>query len=197
MMLLVAGLLMAGCSLFDDFSDEIPVGLSFYTGCPVAFYFMDEDGEELVDPTDPDTFPLAFSTRVKIISSGKQDFSVFETEENGSPLIRYNDNTNSLWKDPEQQRWTFRTWLWGRTKEPDYTMYVYVGSQEDSLSVSYKYLQAGDPGYENLPAGSKWGVEILSMRYNGVEVYKGNENGKVFIEKPSHSGETVVHVGSI
>ena len=193
----LALLLTAGCSLFNEFTDEIPEGYTFYTGCPVSFFFVDEEGTDLVDPSDSSTYPVAFPGQMRILSMKELDFSIYETEEDGSPLIMYNDNTNSLWKDPEQQRWSFRTWLWGVTKEKDYRMYVYYGSQEDSLTVSYKYLKAGDPGSEKLPAGSSWGVEILSMRYNDVEVYVGNENGKAFIEKPSQGGETVVHVGSI
>ena len=39
-------------------------------------------------------------------------------------------------------------------------------------------------------------VQITSVKYNGVEVFEGNENGKVFVRKPSQ-GETTVTVGSL
>ena len=61
----------------------------------------------------------------------------------------------------------------------------------DSLKVKYKYVTGkDDPNLEGT-----WGVNVTSLRYGDVEVLEGNENGKVFIVKPSH-GETTVKVGS-
>ena len=190
-------LLTAGCNIFETPTNTIPEGLLFYTDCPVSFYFVDEEGKDLVDPQDHSTFPLAYPGRINRQSPTDEGFSVTESQQGGSPAYLYNDNSNYLWKDSEENLWCFLTWVWGRTLDQEFKTYIYVAGQEDSLKVSFKYLKAGDQDSKDLPEGSSWGIRILSMRYNDIEIFENNEKGKVFIEKPSQGGETVVHVGSI
>ena len=88
----------------------------------------------------------------------------------------------------------FQTYLWGKTINTDAKIYVY-GSQNaaaDSLQIKYKYTTAAD----NPDLEGTWGVDVLSIKYNEVEVFENNETGKVFIVKPSQ-GETSVKVGSL
>ena len=87
----------------------------------------------------------------------------------------------------------FQSYMWGHTPDSEFTMLVFAGQNAapDSLKVKYKYVTGkDDPNLEGT-----WGVNVTSLRYGDVEVLEGNENGKVFIVKPSH-GETTVKVGS-
>lgn len=194
-MLLCPLFLAAGCNwLFNDDSDGIPVGMLFYTGCPLSFYYVDEHGNDQIDLQNPATFPTAFRVPVAPFVREEAVGSLTETSLDGATYYLYNSGSNSLREDAGP-RYAFQTYLWGKTLDPDYTMYVYTGDSKDSLKVSYRYLRASES--DGLPSGASWGVEVTSICYNEVEVFQNNENGKVFIEKPSQGGETVVHVGTI
>ncbi len=172
----------------------IPAGVSFYTSAQgLQFFFVDEDGNDLVDLDERHSWPLAFPQKVE--STTRESAitrATTEAHSDGRVFYVYNDNCNALCKDYDSGLYGFSTYLWGRTVEPEYTTYIYKGSSIDSLNVSYTYheAQAGQAG------GNSWMVQITSVKYNGVEVFEGNENGKVFVRKPSQ-GETTVTVGSL
>ena len=187
--------LTAGCNIFGNESEGIPSDVLFYTGCPLSFYYVDEQGNDLVNTADPQSFPTAFLIEASEESRLEAVSSMQQIVQAGTTYLLYNTATNSLKQDADLQRWGFQTYLWGRTPNKDYTTYVYAGGTKDSLKVAYKYLLPGGEDSEGITSG--WGVKITSMLYNNVEVFLNNDNGKVFVEKPSQGGETVVHVGSI
>ena len=194
--LLAFAVLAAGCSWFNAVEEgKIPQGVIFYAGCPVVFYFLDEDGNDLVDESRVDTYPLVFrlhageearSQARESIQSIVQALDGVRTE-----FFVYNGGSNWFWKDSQEQLCAFQSYMWGKTQNPDFMMYVYAGPGEpDSLQVKYKYLTEADN-----PKIDGWGVDVISVTYNGVEVLENNENGKVFVTKPSH-GKTSVKTGS-
>ncbi len=196
MLLLLAAV---SCNLWDEPYEKIPNDVLFSVGCPVTFYYIDEEGNSLADIADVRTYPTAFMFPVDSASREEAIMTVQQMRQSdlGFDIFVYNNGYNFLWQDPSgDDCCAFQTYLWGKTPKLDYTTYIYNGASEDSLKVTYQYLTA-DKNADELPAGSSWGVKITSMLYNTVEVYQDNENGKVFVEKPSHGGETVVHVGSI
>ena len=195
-LLFLAALCAVGCSVFDSFDDDkIPSGVMFYTDCPIIFYFVDENGLDLVDVDQPSTFPLAFWHEAVREDREQALISMQTFNREGIAYYLYNNGSNWLQEDSEMQRCGFQSFLWGRTLEPSYKMFVYAGSEAaaDSLRVSFQYLT---PAENQLRGGSSWGVDVTSVTYNGVEVFQGNENGKVFVIKPSQ-GETAVKVGSL
>ena len=198
MLLGLSALCVTGCNWFNAVDDgKIPQGVIFYTGSPVVFYFVDEDGDDLVNKETPSTYPKLFffyadeDTRVQAVS---QIQTITQTSGGVSTEFSvYNDGSNWLWTDPEEDLTAFQSYMWGKTPNTSSTMLVYLGesSVPDSLQVQYKYrTPAEDPSLDG-----NWAVDITSVRYQGVEVFEHNENGKVFIVKPSH-GETTVKVGS-
>lgn len=196
--LLCLTVLATGCDWFTAVDDgKIPQGVIFYAGCPVDFYFIDEDGNDLVDAQQARTYPLVFHyfagedervNAVMQIQTVTQRVDGVPTE-----VSSYNGGSNWIWKDQKEGLHAFRSYMWGQTPNTDFTMLVFTpqNATPDSLQVKYKYLTGkDDPRLEGA-----WGVEVTSLRYQDVEVFVGNENGKVFIVKPSH-GETTVKIGS-
>ena len=110
----------------------------------------------------------------------------------GGTIYLYNDGANSLFRENEESLWRFQSFVWGRTVEPVGKTFLSLKSGMDSLSVSFKYLSAAEANIN----GGTWAVDVESVKYNDVEVFVGNENGKVFVQKPSHGG-TIVKVGSL
>ena len=189
---LCAGLL-SGCDWFEEpkSDDTIPTGVTFYTNANLGFFFLDGEGNDLVDMQEPATYPVLSATK---IGSRALEEAVGGTEtyqDNGRSYTLYANSHNWLFKDEGENLTCFGSHLWGRTVEAEYTSYVYAAGGMDSITVSYKYLTANDGVRID---GGGWAVEVESVLYNGVEVFKNNENGKVFIQKPSRE-ETVVKVG--
>ena len=193
--LCLAVLCVTACEWFNAVDDgKIPQGVIFYTGCPVVFYFVDEDGGDLVDTDQPSTYPTVFRVPAYEDDRDKARQSIQTIHQSGVDYYVYNEGSNWLWEDSDTQRIAFQTYMWGKTVNPDAKLFVYYKqyTEPDSLQVTYKYVTADDdPALQG-----SWGVDVTSLKYNGVEVLVGNENGKVFIRKPSH-GETTVKVGSL
>lgn len=194
--LVLIALSATACNLLDnDIPDGgVPNDVSFYTGCPLSFYFVDENGNDLVQLEDRTTWPTAFrdpaqpSVRENAVAGAR----TYEGKD--GVVILYNNDANSLWMDPDEGLSRFQTFFWGVTPEQQFAFPVYLGESEDLLTVGYKYLTSSD----NIQiTGASWAVEITSVKYNGVEVFVGNEKGKVFVTKPSQGGDTTVRIGSI
>lgn len=177
-------------------SGEIPENTMFYTNVQgLSFYFVDGEGNELVSLTERSTWPLAAPEQ---LSAEKRATAVEHCSQtarsDGRVYYIYNDNCNAICEDYETKRWGFTTYFWGKTRLPEYTTYVYrPDGGLDSIRVQYKYLSS-DEG--TLSSSLGWAVNVESVKYNGVEVFNGNENGKVFIQKPSQ-GDVVVKVGRL
>ena len=196
--LLGISLLISGCDWWLDTNPDdgkIPENVNFYTGCPLAFYFVDENGNTLVDINDAETYPISFrgAASESAIQRGRTNIQTYEQE--GVKLYVYNDGANSLCWIEEDQQFRFQSYFWGVTPQDSYTFPVYVGSDGlyDKLTVGYKYVTTAD---KVQISGATWAVDVVSVKYNDVEVFVGNENGKVYIVKPSQ-GETTIKIGSL
>ena len=198
LLLCLATLCVSACNWFiDDGESAIPVGVIFYTNNPVVFYFMDEDGADLVNVDKFITYPQAYHYEAGPDIREMAIRSLQTIDQGGISYHIYNESSNFVYLDSTEQRYAFQTYLWGRTVETEISMFIYSDARvatPDSLHMKYEYLL---PKTDNDLGGASWGVEVKSITYNGVEVFQGNEKGKVFIEKPSHGGKTVVHVGTI
>ena len=140
---LFAGLtLTVGCIDFFLPEDEnLPQGVVFYTTVQgLSFFFVDEEGNDLVDFDDKTTWPLAYPQKVNdAMRAVAVDRVETTAREDGRVFYIYNDNCNALSKDFENRLWGFTTYFWGRTPEPEYTTYIYAGGGLDSLTVSFSY----------------------------------------------------------
>lgn len=176
-------------------SGEIPVGVIFYTTVPgLTFFFVDEEGKDLVSLADRLSWPIASPEEM---SAEQRSLAVEQCTQSprsdGLVYYIYNDKFNAICQDYETKLWGFSTYLWGKTREPERTTYLYrPDGSLDKLQVTYEYLSSDEGTFD----GVGWAVNILSVKYNGIEVFDGNETGKVFIQKPSQ-GDIVVKVGRL
>ena len=187
-------LFASSCNIFgpDDDGGGIPDGTVFNTTIPgLKLYFVDEDGGSIVDMEDKSTWPLLYPTETPA-SVFEESLVVNDVHESGEvKSILYNNSTNSLASAYGEDYPRFQTLIWGKTVEPEFRMFVYVAGTCDILTVGYKYTNLSSD-----PEKGSWGVEIASVRYNDTEVFNGNENGKVYVIKPSQ-GEAIVKIGSL
>lgn len=184
--------LVSGCEWFNvpDQDTTIPEGVLFFTNANLVFYFVDGEGNDLVDILDQETYPVVYPDKV----SGnflRDAVANPEAATVGSKVYKvYTSGHNWLFEDDEEKLTAFGTHMWGKTVELSYTEYVYLQGAMDSICVDYRYVTDSS---DARVVGGGWAVDVMSVRYNGVEIFSGNENGKVFIEKPSRD-ETVVKV---
>ena len=196
--LLVAALLASGCDWWfgeEEKDVTIPENVSFYTGCPLSFYFVDENGNTLVNIDDTKTYPIAFrgTASEAAIQQGRSSIQTYVNE--GTTLYVYNDGSNSLYWIAADQQYRFQCFFWGLTPEENFSFPIYFGNGDeyDVVTVTYRYVTTAD----NVQIqGASWAVDVVSVKYNGVEVLVGNENGKVYVVKPSQ-GATAVKIGSL
>ena len=185
--------LLAGCDWFEEpnYKTEIPEGMLYTTQMNLTFFFEDAEGNDLVNLDDPETYPVVYPG--KVAPSFLRDLTANPTTvvQGGIPYSLYAEGHNWLSNDLTLHRNGFGTHVWGRTVEPEFVSYVYVGGGMDSLTVAFKYVTSDDPGVHI--SGGGWAVEVESIKYNTVEVLNGNKEGKVFIRKPSPD-ESVVSV---
>ena len=181
---LFAGL-VSSCDWFleSNGETEIPEGVMFYTSSNLMFYFETvegNEGHELIDINNPETYPIAFYNYLDSISRWEAASKVDIVSQEGMDYYVYNGGHN--WVFEQDGRVCFGTHVWGRTKDAEYTCYLYVGGGRDSLTVSYKYLTAKD---DVQISGGSWAVLPESVKYNEKEVLQNNKDGKVFVSKPS------------
>ena len=178
-------------SLDPQKDTQIPEGVLFYTNANLEFYFLDGEGNDLVDLDDVDTYPVSYPERVTLDifreATGKIDAATI----NNKTYSVYTSGHNWLTFDETEKHVSFGTHYWGKTVKTGYTEYLYVNGSLDSLTVSYQYLTSAD---DVRIEGGSWAVKVQSIRYNGQEIFTNNESGKVFIEKPSRD-QTIVRVG--
>ena len=190
--------LTASCELLHPStpSGEIPENAIFYTTVPgLQFFFVDAEGKDLVALEDRASWPIAAREEM---SAEKRATAVEKCQtsarSDGRVYYIYNDNCNALSNDYETNRWGFTTYFWGKTRQPQYNTYLYrPDGGLDTLVVSYIYLSSDEGTLED---GVGWAVTIQSVKYNGIEIFDGNKNGKVYIQKPSQ-GDVVVKIGEL
>ena len=188
--------LATGCDLFgptNNGDDEIPSGMSFYTSVPgLSIYFVDGEGNDLIDLENNETWPLATPNLLNAHLREEYTGAATKYSVGSESYWSYYNDSNILWIDEDADLVSFRSFLWGKTVETEYTTWVYQGSALDSIQVGFTYVTSADSQIQ----GGTWSVSVNSVKYNGVEILNGNTNGKVFVERPSQD-VTVVKVGQL
>jgi len=167
----------------DDDEDEdypythIKGGGLFYRGNTVRFYYIDEEGKDLLDPEDMSSLPVSYDKdeklpEVKIIPDDYKDGL-------------YNRNHNSILFDPELKLYYMNTSAPGNMEKPTYTFYIGYKDDFDKMDLTYRYTD------KNVDGG-KYHSKIISWKFNGTYIYSDNDSSdkKVFIKKAN--GKTTV-----
>lgn len=157
-------------SIDDGWYDRIPDGGFFIRANTVRFYYIDENGSCLINPDNPNTFPVTWSDELENPAERTKDFD----KENGN----YNGNHNQIIYDDEEKLYYCTMSAYGDQRESTYSFPVYIKGETDKMEITYKYTDKG-------VIGGKYHSKIISWKYNGKHIYSDDDGlyKKVFVKK--------------
>lgn len=164
--------------------DNIPDGNFFSRGNTLRFYYIDAEGNSLINPYDPNTYPVSWSEALENPIERTYDWKNLNPDFY-YPVIAYNGYHNWIDFDDEEDLYFCTISAYGDEKQSTYTFPVYINGDTDQMEITYKYTD------KDVIGGDIW-AKIISWKYNGTYVYSDDdEQGKkVFIKKSN--GETTV-----
>lgn len=167
------------CSSDDDditWLDSVKDGRTFSIGTAIRLYYIDDKGNDLIDPANLSTLPIVCIDKAEKPRE-PSDFN-FNTG-------WYNDGQDAIYYDEEEKLYYYNPKCLGDTRYPSYTFYVYFKGEFDKMDMKYQYSKTN--------TNDVWGTKIDSWKYNGVHIYStyGKEKRKVFVHKVN--GTTVVN----
>lgn len=145
---------LVGCNEDSDkWYDKMPDGAPFHTGNFLRFFYVDEEGNDLIDLKDFSTLPV--SSLVELNS--QPNIKLLYKE------YRYNDNYNSVEYNEHKGLHEFFTFAFGDSRQSNFTFYVYYKGVADKMDLTFQYQDHKDSeGYY---------TSIISWKVNGIEVY--------------------------
>lgn len=183
MLLFVLGTFsLMGCN--DEMTDEeegwydsIPDGNFFSRGNTVRFYYIDGNGNSLINPEDKNTLPVSW--REELVNP------IERTEDYNAEHGNYNGNHNWVVYDEEEGLYYCTVSAYGDERQSTYSFPIYVNDEKDTMEITYKYTDRD-------VIGGKYWAKMISWKYNGVHVYSDDDEPykKVFIKKAN--GKTTV-----
>lgn len=164
--------------------DNIPDGNFFSRANTLRFYYIDAEGNSLINPYDPNTYPVSWSEALENPIERTYDWKNWNPKPY-YPAISYNGNHNWIYFDEEENLYYSGISAYGDERQSSYTFPIYVNGDTDQMEITYKYTNDGVIG------GEYW-AKIISWKYNGTHVYSDDEEQemKVFIKKSN--GETTI-----
>lgn len=169
-----------GCSDDDgSWYDSVPGGGDFERGNTVQFYYIDENGNDLLDPSDLTTLPIRCAGNTAV-PSVPDDYNA----EYGF----YNGSLDHLSYDKTEGLHFYSTCAWGDQQYSNAVFYVYFKGDFDRMDLTYIYTN------RDVIGGDGWWSKIVSWKVNGTHVYSDDDElyKKVFIRKAA--GKTSVTV---
>ena len=165
----------------EAWMDSIPDGNFFGRANTLRLYYIDEKGHSLINPDDPNTYPVSWSEKLENPIERTDD----RQTDLGTDVIRYNGNHNWIYFDKEENLFYCTLSAYGDARHSTYTFPIYVNGDTDQLEVTYKYTDKD-------VIGGKYYAKITSWKYNGTHMYSDDDehDKKVFIQKSG--GKTIV-----
>lgn len=130
------------------------------------FYFVDDNGNDVVDGNSPSTWPVTSTVFLDNCVDKTCD-----SEKTESAIISYNRKHNRIQYDSEKGLFGCHILAYGNHMAKSYAFLMYVNGCVDVIDVDYKYTWDGICG----PGPY---AEITDMRYNGASFYKDGMNLK-------------------
>ena len=120
---------LAACNKDDGerWYDSMKDGGPFQTGHWVRFYYIDSEGNDLIDPNDPATLPVSSETRLDVPPAPPTNFDAV-----AEGYYRYNDHKNDIQYDKVEGLYCFFTFAFGDSRYGDYDFYVYFEGVPDT-----------------------------------------------------------------
>lgn len=155
------------CSEDDGqkYYDSVPEGGSFYRGNTVRFYYMDEDGNNVIRIGEAETYPRFCETKEGIPEVPTPDKQGL-----------YAGNVCQVGTDEEGKAF-FSITVPGDERSNAYVFYVYCNEGFDQMDLTYGYTR-------DALGGDGWYAHILSWKVNGTHVYADKEGQeRVYVQR--------------
>ena len=157
MAVLSLAICFAGCN--DDDSnrwyDSMPDGGEFHTGNVLRFFYVDEEGNDLINPEDLTTLPVSSLEQL----DSQPVIEAYDYHQ------RYNNELNDVLYNESEGLHEFFTYAFGDSRQSNYTFYVYHNGVADKMDVTFQYQD------HKVDGGLYYASNIISWSVNDVEVY--------------------------
>ena len=169
----------------EEWLNSIPDGNFFGRANTLRLYYIDENGNSLINPDDPNTYPVSWSENLENPIERTNDRNLDLSSSISPTTIGYNGNHNWICFDKEENLYYCTLLAYGDAKYSTYTFPIYINGDTDQLEISYKYTTKDVIGGDFHP-------KIISWKYNGTHIYSDDDgyDKKVFIRKAN--GNTTV-----
>jgi len=150
----------AGCSKETKYCTSVPDGGQATLSNNIHFYFIDEDGNMLIDNENPETFPIPCESdgSTPEITELKGDYYYVSREE--GPYF-----ASRIRKD-QDDRTFFTTYFPVDFSSDRYSFFIYFDGAFIKYDLTYGYTNDGI-------GGNGWTARILSLEINGQDIYVG------------------------
>ena len=164
----------------DRWYDKMPDGGLFHSGHSLRFFYVDEAGNDLIDPTDLSTLPVSNIEQLEpaMPESLRKD-------------VWYNSDLNCILYNKEEKKYEFFTFAFGDSRRSNYTFYVFHKGNADQMDVTFKYQS------DKVNGGQDYASIITSWKVNGKEIYTDKDTALrkyIFLIKKS-DGTTSISFG--
>ncbi len=157
--------------------DSMPDGGPFWAGNSVRFYYVDEQGNDLINPDDLTTLPVS---SVKLLDTPPAPPTDFINDS------RYNNRINSVVYSESKGLYEFFTYAYGDSRFSEFTFYVYFEGVPVEMEIRHRYQS--DKLEDMVTDELKYGSDIVWWKANGVTIYSK--------EDPSFRRNVVVQKGA-
>ncbi len=138
--------------------DSMPDGGPFYEGHVLRFFYVDEEGNDLIEPTDLSTLPISTIEE-----------TVPEAPESLSSGLQYNNKLNSIVYNEDKKLYQFFSFAYGDSRYSSYTFYVYHKGKADRMDVTFEYQS------KKVNAGQDYLAMATSWKVNGEVIWTDKE----------------------
>lgn len=172
---------LSSCNKDDDaerWVDTVSDGGPFATQYGLHLFYVDEQGNDLIDLANPTTYPVSSVSLTgtppaveeplkKLPNSDKLDpyYNKFDLAENGF--------WNTLSYESSGKLNRFFTYAYGDSRQSNGTFYVYFKGKADKMDVTYRYQL----NKVKTDSRKRYYAEILSWKINGATIYEKGKSG--------------------
>lgn len=179
-LLLLFAVGFASCNDAGDsrWYDSMKDGKPFFSSHVVRFYFIDEEGHDLINML---ALPISCETLPDTPPAPPTEFA---TTADG---LWYNNEINNIVMDKDENLNSFFTYAYGDSRYSDFTFYVYFKGTPYEMTLQHRYQG-------KRKANGDYISDIVSWKVNGKLVYSADEptnRRKVFIMCKA-DGETAI-----
>lgn len=194
---LIAVLTLVCCNSEDEANrwyDTIENGTPFLTGTGAYFYYIDEEGHDLLDIDVPSTYPAT--------SIDEKNPNIADSIENKRFYVRggnsrdYNaigipGGNGGYWNSVDFNNYKgltrFYAFAYGDARQKNSRFYIWFKGKADVVDMVYSYQKRENSGF-------RFSVSIESMKVNGVEVPKGLKRNIFLIKKEDGTTEVKFNI---